>query len=139
MLTGREFERRYDALLAERAGGRDNQRCIECVECHGCTGSTFCRASEALIYCHYCVDCAHSVDSSHCRGCRGLSNCHHCTDTENSIGCSYVARSTGLRDCTYCFGCVGLERADYHILNERYDRAEYFRVIRRLTEELKPR
>jgi len=32
---------------------------------------------------------------------------------------------------------VGLSRKDFHILNERYDRAAYFELTRRLARELR--
>jgi hypothetical protein len=44
------------------------------------------------------------------------------------------------RDCTecnYCFGCVGLSRKDFHILNEKYSRADYFRIVGALTKTLR--
>jgi len=42
-----------------------------------------------------------------------------------------------MSDCSYCFGCVGLSGKDFHILNERYDRAEYFRLTQALLRELR--
>jgi hypothetical protein len=40
-------------------------------------------------------------------------------------------------ECNYCFGCVGLTRADFHILNEPYDRSEYFKIVKALTRALR--
>jgi hypothetical protein len=45
-------------------------------------------------------------------------------------------RSIGCTGSSYCFGCVGLSGADFHILNERYSRDEYFALTRRLASEL---
>ncbi len=45
-------------------------------------------------------------------------------------------RSVGCNGCSYCFGCVGLSRRDFHILNEAYDRATYFEITARLAREL---
>jgi len=42
----------------------------------------------------------------------------------------------GCVGCTYCFGCVGLHRKDFHILNRAYDRATYFAEIAKLAREL---
>lgn len=50
--------------------------------------------------------------------------------------CAYLVRSVSCSDCSYCFGCVGLRQADFHILNEPYERADYFAVVRRLEREL---
>jgi hypothetical protein len=38
--------------------------------------------------------------------------------------------------CTYCFGCVGLSRKDFHILNQPYDRSTYFKITSKLTRDL---
>jgi hypothetical protein len=45
-------------------------------------------------------------------------------------------RSIGCNGCTYCFGCVGLARRDFHILNEPYDRKTYFEIVGKLSKEL---
>jgi hypothetical protein len=39
-------------------------------------------------------------------------------------------------DCTYCFGCVGLVKKEFHILNVPYPRTQYFEIVKRLTAEL---
>jgi hypothetical protein len=46
-------------------------------------------------------------------------------------------RSAACVGCAYCFGCVGLSRRDFHILNEPYDRATYFELSGRLARELR--
>jgi hypothetical protein len=60
----------------------------------------------------------------------------HCVDCERCSQCAYVVRSIQLTGCTYCFGCVGLTRKDFHILNEPHDRRSYFAITQRLTREL---
>ena len=42
-------------------------------------------------------------------------------------------------DCTYCFGCVGLSKKDFHILNVGFSRQEYFELTKRLKKELNVR
>jgi hypothetical protein len=39
--------------------------------------------------------------------------------------------------CTYGFGCVGLAKRDFHILNVPYDRQTYFALVAKLTRELR--
>ncbi|AKF85427.1 hypothetical protein MFUL124B02_12280 [Myxococcus fulvus 124B02] len=41
-----------------------------------------------------------------------------------------------LQDCNYCFGCVGLAKKDFHILNVPFPRTEYFKVVGKLRKEL---
>jgi len=35
-------------------------------------------------------------------------------------------------DCNYCYGCVGLSKKEFHILNQPYTRSEYFALIKSL-------
>jgi hypothetical protein len=58
-------------------------------------------------------------------------------DSERCVGSAYLVRSVGCNGCTYCFGCVGLSKRDFHVLNERYDRAAYFELTARLARELR--
>ena len=56
--------------------------------------------------------------------------------SENCTRSSYLVLSRACSECTYCFGCVGLSKKDFHILNVKYTRAEYFRIVKSLQEEL---
>jgi len=53
------------------------------------------------------------------------------------MGSAYLVRSVGCSGCNYCFGCVGLSRRDFHILNKPYARATYFATVSRLARELR--
>jgi hypothetical protein len=37
-----------------------------------------------------------------------------------------------MSECNYCFGCVGLSRKDFHILNVKYSRSDYFKLVNQL-------
>jgi hypothetical protein len=41
-----------------------------------------------------------------------------------------------LSDSTYCFGCVGLSKKDFYILNVPFSRQEYFELTKKLRREL---
>jgi len=130
------FERRYRELLGGLRTPSENTGSVECVDCSGCQDSTFCRGSQQLCRCHYCVRCSLCTDCSHCRGSRALVACTHAVDSESSVRSAYIVRCVSVSDCTYLFGCVGLSRKDFHILNEPYERAAYFETTRRLLQEL---
>jgi hypothetical protein len=53
------------------------------------------------------------------------------------VASAYLVRSVGCSGCTYCFGCVGLSRKDFHILNVPYERQEYFAKIAELRRMLR--
>ena len=63
-------------------------------------------------------------------------SCSHCVASERCAQSSYLVRSVDCTGCTYCFGCVGLVRKDFHILNKPYDRSAYFALTARLAREL---
>ena len=134
--SARQFEARYDELLHAMHKLPDNVHCIQCSRSRGCLYSTFCTDSERLTRCHYCVRCTLCSDCSHCRASSRMIACHHCVESENCISSAYVIRSVGLSDCTYCFGCVGLSDCDFHILNEPYERTEYFAIVGHLSRQL---
>jgi len=135
-MSGSEFEAALRAL-ADGSLASDNLGCLACEGCERCRECTFCVESRGLAGCHYCSGCDECVDCSHCARCRGCSTCQHCADSEHCVGSAYLVRSTGCTGCTYCFGCVGLSRRDFCILNEPYDRATYFAVTARLARELR--
>lgn len=135
-ISGLEFEARYQRLVSKLDTGH-NQDCIECRNCRACARSTFCRDSERLVGCHYCVASTNCTDCSHSSHSSRLVGCHHCLLSEDCTASSYLVRCTALANCTYCFGCIGLSGKDFYILNEPYERAEYFKVTARLTRELR--
>ena len=134
-----EFQARYRALLGERATPRANLACVECERCEGCRDCTFCRGCRQLIRCHFCVDCSDCIDSSHCRQSKVLRSCQHCVGSEQCVDSAYLVQSVGLSGCSYCFGCVSLSSKDFHILNEPYERSEYFRLTQQLSRALRLR
>jgi len=57
-------------------------------------------------------------------------------NSENCSNSAYLERCHNLSDCNFCFGCVGISKRDFHILNVPFDRKEYFRIAGRLRREL---
>ena len=65
-----------------------------------------------------------------------MTACHHSSHSVDCVCSAYIEHSEKLTDCTYCFGCIGLARKDYHILNEAYERGPYFELVAKLRKEL---
>jgi hypothetical protein len=38
--------------------------------------------------------------------------------------------------CNYCFGCVGLNKKEYFILNKKYSREEYFKMVGKIKKQM---
>jgi hypothetical protein len=135
-LSRADFETELRRLRETHEQDVANERCVECSACQRCKDCTFCKSSVALVRCHYCVDSRTSSDCTHCRGCKDLVSCNHCVQSERCAQSSYLVRSVDCTGCTYCFGCVGLNKKDFHILNKPYDRSTYFALTARLAREL---
>jgi hypothetical protein len=137
-ITKEEFFSEYQKLVAahlETAAGV-NWGCVECVACTACTDCVFCKGCVRCYRSRYSIDCAESQLLTHCqecRDCRSLAycqRCHGCGDSNYLVSCSFCF------ECDYCFGCVGLVKKDFHILNRKYSRSDYFREVARLRKEL---
>jgi hypothetical protein len=66
-----------------------------------------------------------------------MVGCTHCVQSEDCTSSSYLVRCLALSNCSYCFGCVGLSNKDFHILNERYARQDYFEITTELARALR--
>jgi hypothetical protein len=131
-----EFLREVSRLEAELQGGIPSPGCISSTDM---TASSRCMFSSELENCYRCTHCEKSsgcTHLSHSQGCDAchasayLTNCRHCTDS------AYLVHCVACVDCTYCFGCVGLTKKDFHILNQKYSRKEYFDTVLKLKREL---
>lgn len=135
-MTRTEFEAAFRKLLAGHGKDAAMTGCIACDRCEGATDSTFCVDCKQIARCHYCRSCSGCTECSHCTGSKDCLACQHCTDCERCAQSAYLVKSIGCNGCNYCFGCVGLSRRDFHVLNEPYERDEYFALTARLQREL---
>ena len=127
----REFRAAFDALVkaATDRGNPGSYRSETCRNCTACTFSEGCRDCHA---CNYAVDsegCSHCTkirDCAQCHGSSQLVDCQRCVDSD------YLEHCRDCAECTYCFGCVGLVRKEFHILNQPYDRKTYFKMVKAL-------
>jgi len=65
-----------------------------------------------------------------------MSNCAYCIQSEGCGDSAYLVLSRNLTECNYCFGCVGLNRKDFHILNQSFSKKAYFKLTAQLRKEL---
>lgn len=114
--TGEYLEDTIDAreCYHVRGGSRDIDHvtwCLgapstACAYCGGATGST---------------DCYYSV---------GVTNCHRAFFNMNIVTNSQeLEYCTRCFDCENCFGCVGLRRKKFCILNKQYSEDEYWKTL----------
>jgi hypothetical protein len=135
-INPREFKHELEELRRQYSSGADNLGCHSCKDCELCAACMFCTACRSCYRCTHCRGCQDCSHCSHCQDSTGCHGCAYCVKSENCSGSNYLTLSQNCADCNYCFGCVGLQRKDFHILNRQYTRQEYFELVRKLGPEL---
>jgi hypothetical protein len=135
-LSAIDFEAALRKLMNTARSERANVGCVACERCEQSSECTFCVDSKSLTRCHYCSKCESCTESSHCIACRSCRGCKHCVDSDRCTASAYLVRCLDCSSCNYCFGCVGLYKTDFSILNQPYDRTTYFALTARLSREL---
>lgn len=136
VMSRREFEAELQRLLRQYASEEANPGSIQCVGCRRSVSCMFCTDCEECYRCTHCKGCRTSTHLTHCTDCVGCHDCAYCVSSENCTRSNYLVLSRACSECSYCFGCVGLAKQDFHILNVKYTRSEYFRIVRALEKEL---
>jgi hypothetical protein len=115
----------------------------ESKDCQDCFGIRACRD------CRYCQlvrgskDCqdyfvfgekAEKIYESECCG-GGLQNLRYCCDCFEGVrDLTYCMQC--MQTCTNCFGCVGLKKQEYCILNKKYTKDEYEEILPKIIEHM---
>src|SRR3954471_25029772 len=117
---------RRSHVATENPGSYRSEGCERCMSC------TFCQECRDCYHCTHCRECVSTTGSSHCLRCTGCHDCSHCEDSEACSGSAYLVACRSCADCTYCYGCVGLTKKEFHILNVGYGKTEYFARLKQL-------
>jgi len=136
VMSRREFEAELQRLLRAYASDEENPGSVQCVDCRRSVSCMFCTDCEECYRCTHCRGCKSSTHLTQCTGCTGCHDCAYCTSSENCTRSNYLVLSRACSECSYCFGCVGLAKQDFHVLNVKYTRSEYFRIVKSLEKEL---
>jgi hypothetical protein len=135
-LSRREFEAELQRLLRAYAAEDGNPGSMRCEGCRRCVSCMFCTDCEECYRCTHSKGCTGSTHLTHCTSCTGCHDCAYCVSSESCTRSNYLVLCRSCSECSYCFGCVGLAKQDFHILNVKYTRSEYFRIVKSLQAEL---
>lgn len=96
--------------------------CYGSIECENCYyGSPFkCKDSADSLILRNSELCLECVDSNHLYQCYG---CQNCSNSRDLFLCYEVKNSEN------CFGCVGLNRKQFHIFNQAFSKEEYEKYL----------
>ncbi len=139
----------------EELRSRATVKYASAIKCHNATG-------DYIFNCHDGVnlfDVRNSKNSSYLSDAEDPLDCHDCNNlyfkpercynimgtlqSNNCISCAYpmycndVQYSDSCYNCTSCFGCVGLNKKNYHILNKEYSKEEYEKLKQEIIESMK--
>ena len=166
-VTKEEFEKKKAEILKdyarveeakkkyEKVKGRAIVKYAQAVKCNNVTGD----------YMYNCYDGVRVFDSSDAKNCSYVADfesgidCWDCNNsyyqpercynimgtlnTNNSIACVYpmycnrIQYSDSCYHCLDCFGCAGLQKKNYHILNKEYSPEEYKKLRDEIVESMK--
>ena len=72
---------------------------------------------------------------TNCRACKRCRQAAYLTECSDCSDSNYLLFCTSCSECDYCFGCVGLLKKEFHILNQKYSRGDYFRIVADLKKQ----
>ena len=136
-MDAKEFQRQLTALEHRFDTDPVNNKSHGLTDCTRCSSCVFCTGSDRCYKCSYCSQCVNSTNLTHRSSCissHNMANSVECTNCTNS---AFLVQCKDMTECNYCFGCVGLSRKDFHILNEPYSRSEYFKITDKLFKTLR--
>lgn len=130
----------FHGLSVYSSTGDYLNNCKNCFLCYECTNSEDLRYSVCL------QSSKNSMDYNYWgQNAEWIYECHACGyDVYNLRFCNLCW--SGSHDLTYsdhcfstknCFGCVGLKREEYCILNKKYSKKEYEEIIPKIIEHMK--
>ena len=87
------------------------------------------------------IDCQdvnnHYFKGERCYNVMGALQDTNCIGTAYVFYCNNVSYSDSCRNCADCFGCAGLNKKNYHILNKEYSKEEYIKLKEEIIESMK--
>lgn len=145
-----KFKNQYKEILKNNAVHKENFNIktygsfgTYMTNCNNCT-NVFCwEDSENCINCLRGLKAKDCIDMTGCWGIQVSGNNSCCTnayDLKGSIWCDGARYSEYCDECLevdYCFGCVGLKKKKYCILNRQYTKEEYETLKEKIIRDMK--
>lgn len=131
----------------------DFNNCNTIVNCEDCSGA-YIKNSKNI------KECFNSYESQDCSFCITAAKSNDCAfgyffqQDLSFAGAAYFGHNSHFsysvqhgegnwyslclfQNCNNCFGCIGLNKKDYCILNKQYSKQEYFEMLPRIVEHMK--
>lgn len=100
----------------------------------------------------HCENCAYTYDAHHNKNCFDLFQTFHSESVYECVDCAHLNKSFFMKDCVrvvdcaFCescddshnlFGCVGLKQQEYCILNKKYAKEEYGKIVSEIMDSFR--
>ncbi len=95
-----------------------------------CSNDEDCYYSKNLNFSKDCVDCNSTNNSIWCYELVDCNNCYNCYFSQNSADCKTSSYLYNCKNCENCFCCVNLENTSYCIFNKKYEKEEYYKLLK---------
>lgn len=147
-----KLKKEFQRILREEAVHRENQN-VQVTnvygnflsECKNCVDTYFTEQSENARHVFRgfgqkeTIDCAGAgFAEKTALSCVGL-HIYDCVGTLYSSNCRYSSYIDSCEECEYCFGCVGLRKKKYCVLNKEYSEEEYKKLVAKIKEDMQAR
>ena len=84
-----------------------------------------------------CLDCAFVNNSELCYEVFVAYNCYKLFFSKECRDCTDSYFLQDCVGCSNCYGCVGLRKKQYHILNQPYSKEEYFKILEEKKKQIR--
>ena len=147
-----DFNKRFEEIAQEEVVHRENfnfkaynssgNYLEDCKNCHNC--NTISNGSEDSYNCVRGMKHKSDIDADGCWYVELLGNCANCVNAyalkySNWSSSRYSEYLDLCIECEYCFGCVGLKKKKYCILNKQYTKDEYESLKEKIISDMKER
>ena len=131
-LNKHDFERALKTLSQAYDRSKDSPGAYQSDNSERCHACMFTTHSQDCFHCTYCDHCKECSDCTHCAHCTNCSSSSYCVRSHHCVKSSYVLVSQHCYECLFCFGCVGLVKKEFHILNQPFPKKTYFELVEQL-------
>ncbi len=102
-----------------------------------------------LIGCEDCINLYTGERNKNCYDCFSVDLhelCFECDTSYDLYDCQFCSYLVGCKNCQYSgqcanseylFGCIGMKRRKYMILNKQYSKEQYFEMLEKIKEHMK--
>ncbi|KKU06227.1 MAG: hypothetical protein UX07_C0004G0015 [Parcubacteria group bacterium GW2011_GWA2_45_30] len=146
-----KFKEEFASHIANDATHRENfnTQTVNCrgnflSECKNCYNCYFVNNSENLRHSFRAYEAKDAIDTISC-----MSE-HSAVSSLDQLGygnvgllygtkCRYSVYLDSCDECEYCFGCIGLRKKSFCILNKQYSEQEYHKIVEKIKADMQKR